>query len=170
MPKYFSINFLHPIRPVTLLDAVALQRDLWPAHSPEAVQDLLGRILTMTQQDRAVGLVMVNQSSNKAFAYGQITRWPRVAEISDLAVAVDQRSQGFGSALIEALSLHATRWHLPQIEIGVALSNTRALALYRRLGFADSREILINLGQGVEPVLYLTRLQKSAPTSKMAAD
>ena len=43
------------------------------------------------------------------------------------------------------------------LEIGVALSNHRALDLYRRLGFHDHHTIQIDLGIGPEPVLYLEK-------------
>jgi ribosomal protein S18 acetylase RimI-like enzyme len=35
------------------------------------------------------------------------------------------------------------------------MTNQRALALYRRLGFQDSYTLQLDLGEGVEPVLYL---------------
>ena len=170
MEKCFSINIQPQIRPVTLADGMALGRWVWTDYSAEAVEEVLGRVLEMTRHDRATGLVIASRATNEAFAYGQVTRWPRVAEISDLAVAIDQRGQGYGSALIEALSMLASRWQMTQVEIGVAVSNSRALALYRRLGFADSRQILINLGHGLEPVLYLTRGQQPATVSKPMVD
>ena len=41
------------------------------------------------------------------------------------------------------------------VEIGVALSNPRAMALYQRLGFVEDRVINLDLGSGAEPVMYL---------------
>ena len=41
------------------------------------------------------------------------------------------------------------------IEIGAAVANPRAVALYRRLGFRDERQLFLNLGNGNEPVIYL---------------
>ena len=160
MHKYFSIKIPHRIRQVKLADGFALQRLVWPDYSLEAVHDRLGRVFEMARQDRVISLVIATQPIDESFAYGQITRWPRVAEISDLTVAIDKRGQGFGSALIEALILRSLHWRLSRIEIGVAVSNTRALVLYHRLGFTDTREVLLNLGNGLEPVLYLTREQR----------
>jgi ribosomal protein S18 acetylase RimI-like enzyme len=141
---------------VQLTDADALQRYIWTSYSREGVEDLLLRVLEMVASNRAIGLVMARTADNEAFAYGQITRWPRVVEISDLAVAADQRGQGVGSALIEKLIQIADEWQMPHIEIGVARSNTRAFALYQRLGFTELRTVLLDLGHGLEPVLYLT--------------
>jgi RimJ/RimL family protein N-acetyltransferase len=41
------------------------------------------------------------------------------------------------------------------VELGVAMNNQRALALYQKLGFQDSYTLQLDLGQGTEPVLYL---------------
>jgi ribosomal protein S18 acetylase RimI-like enzyme len=45
--------------------------------------------------------------------------------------------------------------HASTLEIGAALSNPRALGLYRRLGFVDGRILDLDLGNGPEPVMYL---------------
>jgi len=88
-------------------------------------------------------------------AFGQLTLWSRVAEISDLSVTQAQRGRGIGTALLKHLiALGAARRAV--IEIGVAQRNVRALSLYQRLGFRHDRTLLLDLGQGVEPVLYLT--------------
>ena len=65
------------------------------------------------------------------------------------------RSHGIGSAIIGALIDIARQWPIPQVEIGAALSNPRALALYRKLGFRDQRTLNLDLGHGPEPVVYL---------------
>ena len=44
---------------------------------------------------------------------------------------------------------------IKEIEIGAAMSNPRAVALYRRLGFEDSHTMMLNLGKGKEKVLFL---------------
>lgn len=55
--------------------------------------------------------------------------------IDGLAVAPDWRSQGIGSALIEALADQARARGYPVLRLDVADHNTRARALYDRLGF-----------------------------------
>lgn len=110
-------------------------------------------------QGKALGLVAVpDQHDDYPIAYGQITCWPRVAEISDLIVAEAWRGQGIGSALIESLIAAAGHWPVTAVEIGVALSNPRALDLYKRLGFSFGRTLTLDLGHGAEPVLYLNKL------------
>ena len=76
---------------------------------------------------------------------------------SDLVVNARFRGQGIGTAIIQFLTEAAHDLNATMVEIGVALSNTRALALYRRLGFRDRRTIQVDLGQGPEPVLYLEK-------------
>ena len=89
--------------------------------------------------------------------FGLLTLWPRAAEISDLVVNAQYRGQGIGSAIITYLTETARDLQVRTLEIGVALSNPRALALYRRLGFTDHRTIDIDLGSGLETVLYLAK-------------
>ena len=83
--------------------------------------------------------------------------WPRAAEISDLFVNAAYRSRGVGTEIILYLTEAARELNVSMLEIGVALSNPRARALYRRLGFVDERTLEIDLGCGPEPVLYLNK-------------
>jgi [ribosomal protein S18]-alanine N-acetyltransferase len=142
------------LRQASLQDALELQRACWPNWALEAVKDLLRRVESMSQRGRGYGVVALR--NDQIVGYGQLTVWPRTAEISDLIVAPDYRGQGIGSAIIQSLIEKVNLWHMPQVEIGVALSNPRALALYRRLGFEQDRIINLDLGDGPEPVMYLT--------------
>ncbi len=141
------------LRPLTLADAEPLQIACWPDASPILIADVLARTLALVQIGRTVALVA--NLDGQIVGYGQVTRWPHAAEISDLIVASEYRSQGIGSTLIAALIESARDWTVPVAEIGVALSNPRALALYERLGFGPGRIIEIDLGNGYEPVHYL---------------
>ena len=81
--------------------------------------------------------------------------WPSCAEISDMVVVETYRGRGLGTALIQALVRQALKLGADEAEIGAALNNPRAAALYRRLGFEDSHTVLLNLGKGKEHVLFL---------------
>ena len=134
-----------------------LQRNCWRGYSPNYTRAWLDRTLVLTAQGRAFSLVAVPEChDDRPFAYGQITCWPHVAEISDLIVAEMCRGQGVGSSLIRALIAKASVWTVPTVEIGVALSNERALILYRQLGFTHARTMTLDLGSGPEPVSYLS--------------
>jgi ribosomal protein S18 acetylase RimI-like enzyme len=154
------------LRTASARDAENLQRACWPERSVGAVRELLQRAEENTRRGMGVGIVatlplvagVTGASEQESFVvgFGQVTIWPRATEISDLIVADSYRSQGIGSAMICFLVDRVRLWHLPRVEIGVALSNSRALALYRRLGFQDDRIINLDLGEGPQPVLYLT--------------
>jgi GNAT superfamily N-acetyltransferase len=145
------------LRPLHGSDYVWLSRNCWPNYLPDYTRTWLDRTLTLTAQGRAFSYVAVpKQQEDRPMAYGQITRWPHVAEISDLVVAEPWRGNGVGSALIQMLITKASIWAVPTVEIGVAMDNGRALALYRRFGFVDTRTLTLDLGSGPEPVLYLT--------------
>jgi GNAT superfamily N-acetyltransferase len=143
------------IRPVALDDALELRQVVWPSRSLDAVQELLQRSMTIARRGRGIGVVAVNVTG--ILGYGQLTIWPRITEISDLIVREDVRGQGIGTAIINTLVDQVRTWRLSRVEIGAALSNPRALALYRRLGFQDDRVLTLDLGDGPEPVIYLVK-------------
>nr|WP_162909959.1 GNAT family N-acetyltransferase [Aggregatilinea lenta] len=116
---------------------------------------MLRRTDKLATNQRGLGLVAVCDDAPCGF--GLLTLWPRAGEISDLVVAAGLRGRGIGTRLVETLSDAATGLGVRTLEIGAALSNPRALALYRRLGFVDARTIELDLGCGLEPVVYLTK-------------
>jgi ribosomal protein S18 acetylase RimI-like enzyme len=147
-------NTLATIRPVRLADAEALREHCWPERPFAAVYQLVMRARQNALQGRGLGVVVVDET-NAIKGYGQLTLWPGCAEISDLVVAAPNRGQGIGTAMIQYLVRAAREMHVPCVEIGAALSNPGAVALYRRLGFVDDHTVWLNLGDGKEPVLFL---------------
>lgn len=151
MPQEFDASVF--VRPVQTGDAPTLHQMCWPDRTAESVLELLQRTNRLAMNGRGLGAVVIKGGSPCAF--GLLTVWPRAAEISDLIVHTDYRGQGMGTMIIHFLTDRARELGVRTLEIGVALSNPRALALYRRLGFIDGRTIDLNLGSGPEPVLYL---------------
>ncbi len=143
------------IRPVRTEDAPHLRRTCWPEHPQSEVAVLLQRAEKLRKKRRGLGVVAIREGV--IYGFGMLTLWPRAAEISDLVVNARFRGQGVGTAIIQFLTDAARDLNASIVEIGVALSNTRALRLYRRLGFRDHRTIQVDLGQGPEPVLYLEK-------------
>lgn len=141
------------IRPVRFVDCEPLRRTCWPQRDYEGVYRFVNRARVQAQQGRGLGAVVV--VAGEAQAYGQFTMWPRCGEISDLIVAPPLRGQGIGTALIQYLTRAARDMHSACVDIGVARSNPRALALYQRLGFRETRTENLDLGQGPELVIYL---------------
>ncbi|MCC7445947.1 MAG: GNAT family N-acetyltransferase [Anaerolineae bacterium] len=148
------MSITYQLRPVSPRDAEALQETCWQNWSIEAVKDLLERVEGISKRSRGLGIVAYNDHT--LLGYGQLTIWPRTTEISDLIVSAPYRSNGIGTAIICHLINKVRAWHLPQVEIGVAMSNPRAHELYLRLGFQQDRIINLDLGSGPEPVVYLT--------------
>jgi ribosomal protein S18 acetylase RimI-like enzyme len=141
------------IRPVELADADGLSKLCWTDRPLENITELLRRTRKLAANLRGMGVVALY--NNLPCAFGMLTLWPRVAEISDLVVYAQYRGHGIGSQIINHLTEVARSMHVHTLEIGVALSNPRALALYRRLGFVDGRTLQLDLGGGPELVLYL---------------
>ncbi len=125
----------------------------WVQRTRENVIHLLQRTQKLAFNQRGLGVVALWHHTLCGF--GLLTLWPRAAEISDLFVNAAYRGQGIGTAIITYLTNKAACMGVEALEIGAALSNPRALALYRRLGFMDGRTIELNLGNGPEPVCYL---------------
>ncbi|NWG18434.1 MAG: GNAT family N-acetyltransferase [Chloroflexi bacterium] len=143
-----------PIRPVRLTDSEPLHATCWPNRPFTSVYNLVSHALQNAADGRGLGVVVLDDTG-APLGYGQMALWPSCAEISDLMIAQTARGQGYGTAIIQYLVQAAAQMHAQVIEIGVALTNPRALALYRRLGFVDSHTVMLNLGQGKEPVLFL---------------
>jgi len=132
-----------------------LWRGLWPHLLFDDCADWLQRVLDMQHSGRASAIMVSHDSTQEPVGFGQLTRWPRVVEISDLMIVPAWRGYGIGSALIELFIETAERWNAPAVEIGATLENTRAIALYQRLGFTPERTLNLDVGHGPEPALYL---------------
>ena len=142
------------IRPARYADVDALRKNCWPERDHDAVYRFIARARQTARDGRGLGAVVVGDAE-EAVGYGQFMLWPRCGEISDLIITPSCRGQGMGTALIQYLVRTAQEMHAPCIDIGAALSNPGAVALYRRLGFRDSYRQRMNLGNGDEEVLYL---------------
>lgn len=143
------------IRQATPADAAALCADCWPDRPLERAEELLRLAAYYAQQGAGCGAVVLAEATPGVLAYGQLLSLSRCGEISDLIVAPACRSQGIGTALIQYLVQAAQRYQMNCVEIGAALSNPRALALYQRLGFRPAYTLALDLGQGPESVRYL---------------
>ena len=151
------------IRPVQRSDAANLRQTCWADRAPETISLLIDRTSKLAEHKRGLGVVAVREDG-VACAFGLLTVWPRLAEISDLIVSPPYRGRGIGTRIITQLTEAARGLNVHTLEIGVALSNPRALELYRSLGFTDCRTIDLDLGNGAEPVLYL---QKTLPAASV---
>ncbi len=126
------------IRPITPLDALALQQDCLSKHSIISIQNKLYHLTLFQENDYGIGLVV--EQETRIIGFGQMMLWRGCGEIADLFVSKAWRSKGIGTALIHTLIGYAQQkqWHYA--ELGVAQSNLRAYQLYERLGFLPSYE------------------------------
>lgn len=136
---YDDPNPVWPIRPALPADLDVLHAILWPDAPRDWVAALLRRCQQHALQGRGLGVVVLAEPAGPVAAYGQLTLWPRAAEISDLMVAATYRGRGIGTAMIQYLTRTARDMRASRVEIGVAQDNPRARALYVRLGFVPDR-------------------------------
>ncbi len=142
------------MRQVRATDSDRLRTNCWPNRTFITVYNLITRAVRNAADGRGLGLVVVG-TDDSPLAYGQFTLWPTCAEISDLVVAESLRGQGVGTALIQTLVKRARSQGARAFEIGVAMDNPRAAALYRRLGFEDSHTVMMDLERGKEKIVFL---------------
>jgi ribosomal protein S18 acetylase RimI-like enzyme len=141
------------LRPADPADALLLIRTCWSGRALSEAIDFLETLSGRMAEGKAWGLVAA--AEHKLVGFGQILRFGQRAEIADLIVAEGWRGQGIGTALIRELAAFAAVHGIRTIEIGAEESNLRALALYRRLGFHGERRVILDVGRGPEPVIYL---------------
>lgn len=148
------MNTPYPIRKVERDDIPALNQACWSHHSLKNAYDKFQQLQSAMKGGTGLAIVVETEDKSQLIGYGQIMRLPRSAEISNLWVAEDYRSRGIGTAIIQYL-IQNSYLNVDRIEIGVAITNTRALSLYQRLGFVEFSQRVLDLGDGVEEYIYL---------------
>lgn len=144
------------IRPLHPEDLSALLAGCWKERATEAAKATFTHLLSAHAAQRDMGYVVVMRDTQPGIiAFGRLTIWFRYAEISDMIVIPEYQSRGYGTALIQHLIQIASSFNLDYVEIGAALSNPRALALYLRLGFQKWLVRQLDLGHGLEAVQYM---------------
>lgn len=91
-------------------------------------------IVVAEMDQRVVGHLSINPDTRPRRRH---TAW------FGLAVHPDYQSRGIGRALMDELIHQGDNWlNLTKIELGVFADNKRALALYRRYGFAEEGRLI----------------------------
>jgi ribosomal protein S18 acetylase RimI-like enzyme len=108
-------------------------------------------------QGIGLGVVaLTTEGENTQIAgFGQLTLWPRCGEISDLVVHEALRGRGVGTGLVQYLCRAGRDMNLDCLEIGADVTNTRARALYQRLGFVESHTAQLEFAGSTVDVVYL---------------
>ncbi len=125
----------------------AIMADCLPLHTacfPEKpfIQFRSGfhHLLEWQKNGRCFWLIGTDET-DRIIASGQLVLYPHGAELANLAVIPARRGEGIGTTMIGMLIAVACHLQLPSLEISVAVSNTRVLALYQRLGFTEDRRL-----------------------------
>lgn len=134
---------------------MALRINCLPTSSLTRVADLVRHAQRVALNGRGLGVVALK--NEQIIGFGQLTLFPSAAEISNLVVGERWRREGVGRRIIAYLTRAAQNMHAEQLEIGAAAADVHVLALYRQLGFVDDRTLVLNLGNGPEPVVYLRK-------------
>ena len=131
---------LHPARmqktPAHLNGAAELEKlcfsSPWSASSLELLTNDgigVGYVLTVPAAPGAEPAVV---------AYGGMLITVDEGQITNVAVHPDHRRKGFGDAIVRALLRHAKDEKLESVSLEVRASNTAAIELYKRVGFAEA--------------------------------
>ena len=109
---------------------------------------------SLREQARGNRLRLVIAKAKEIVATGQLLTPGGQAEIADLFVVETHRGQGIGTGIITLLTNIAGRARFNSVEIGVVITNHRALTLYEQLGFVRDRELRL---PGNEPAIILRK-------------
>lgn len=141
------------VRPVQMSDATPLKKSCWDERPLPDIEEFLYRCLRMAEFGRAS--MLVAEVEGQVIGFGMLSQLGKRAEISDLIVQPRWRNQGIGTLLIQRLLVSAQQMPINTVEIGVAQRNSRALALYQRLGFTPFQTLELDIGEGLETIVYL---------------
>ena len=131
---------LHPVRmqriPAHLNGAAELEKlcfsSPWSANSLEL----------LTNDGIGVGYILTvpaaPDTQPAVAAYGGMLITVDEGQITNVAVHPDHRRKGYGAAIVRALLRHAKDERLESVSLEVRASNTAAIELYRKAGFAEA--------------------------------
>ena len=131
---------LHPVRmqktPAHLNGAAELEKlcfsSPWSASSLEL----------LTNEGIGVGYVLETPAGEgqpaTVTAYGGMLITVDEGQITNVAVHPDHRRNGYGAAIVRTLLRHAKDARLESVSLEVRASNTAAIELYKKAGFAEA--------------------------------
>jgi len=140
------------LRLVTDRDRQSLYHAFYSHEPMSQFQAQFGRVVERQRTGRSFWLI--SELATGLVGSGQLIIYPHGTELANINVVEDYQSQGIGTALIHVLTAIARHIGLASVEIGVSASNSRALALYHRLGFQEDRRLHF---AGGEPAIILRK-------------
>ena len=147
------------IRPAVDPDVAALA-----TLEAEAFPEPWSRRLLADELRHPASLVLVAEDAGAVVGYASFRRAADEAELLRVAVAPPARSRGVGRRLVEAGLHELARGGAARCFLEVRPANAQALALYRRLGFAETGRRRAYYPDGSD-ALILSRAVEPAPAS-----
>jgi ribosomal protein S18 acetylase RimI-like enzyme len=130
--------------------AIRPLEDSWKrreAHYRELLRDGSGHLFVAESEGRVVGYLMMTISDPPA-------SWDvgtRAGEIETMSVLPDARSEGVGTALMDAALAEVERQGVRAIGVGVVHSNVEGIRFYERAGFKPFYVELLRFESDVRP-------------------
>ena len=84
-----------------------------------------------------IGVGFVCECDGKVAAYGGMLIAVDEGQITNVAVHPDYRRRGLASAVLNSLMRYAKSCHADSVTLEVRASNSAAIALYKKAGFAE---------------------------------
>lgn len=128
------------LRWVSLEDAAAIHPLFF---ATEAWESFLVRFTTWLQwQERGRIVYLLAEREGQLAGQGQLFLGPGTqGEIANVQVAAAYQNKGIGTTILNYLIHYAQTQACASLEIRVAMANSRAQALYQRLGFTVDRPL-----------------------------
>lgn len=154
------------VRPAEAADLpaiVALERSIdqaahWPVREYAAMLGPAGEGAVQRRLILAESRASSTSRSVLGYAVAALVRATEspIAELENIAVAPDARGQGIGLALCAAVVEWCRSQSAASVELEVRASNKAAIALYRRMGWAQTSERANYYHDPVENALLMT--------------
>ena len=139
------------VRPAKLSDLPAILAIETACFGPDAYD----RKLFAELHRKCGGLFLVAMAGTKVIAYAVTCANPKSAELVSIAVSPRHRTRGAASALMDSTLRRLRRRNVPKFKLMVKVSNTPAIAFYRKYAFRKLRRVAGYYEDGSDGFLFV---------------
>lgn len=130
-PRVAPGYLLRPATESDLPEYIELDRQAFAAPRPISLRAARERLATW-----ALFQVLVSEADGRLAGFLSLLRWPQATgAVDDIAVRPDLQGRGLGEAMLRWALAWFRQEGMRRAWLDVLLGNTRALSLYRKLGF-----------------------------------
>jgi ribosomal protein S18 acetylase RimI-like enzyme len=150
--------WIEPARPEHLAEIAALAEIIWRAHYPgiisrEQIDYMLVRIydVEVMQRELTSGTAydrLLVRGQLRGFASHGPTGVPGELKLHKLYIHPDYQRQGLGASLLKHVERAACDRGFTTLVLAVNKKNTKAIAAYRKHGFAIRESVVVDIGGG----------------------